>query len=129
MDWLFFAIPVFLLATAYSLALWVVPRPSPGGPGFIKLHAVAGSALLGLALIVALYMASIRALDLSVDDASVLVMVLFAGLGVVLCLVLAPLARYFMRRGPAGPKAPYTINTFVCLPYVIILMVLLICRG
>ncbi len=128
MDWLSLAIPAILLAAAYSLALWVVRRRSPGGPAFLKFHAVAYPALLGLALIVVLLMATVRVVDLNVDDASVLLMVLFAGLGVVLCLVLAPLAWYFMRHGPMGPKTRYTINTFVSLPYAVVLLIMLFYR-
>lgn len=127
MDWFSFAIPAFLLAAAYSLALWV-HRRLPGEPVLLKFHAVAYSLLLGLALIVVLLMANVQAVDLNVDDASMLLMVLFASLGVVLCLVLTALAWFLKRRGSIRPGTRYTINTLVCLPYVVTLLILLLYR-
>ncbi len=127
MDWLSFAIPVLLPAAAYSFALWV-QRRLPGEPAYLKFHAVAYPVLLVLALIVVLLMANVQAVDLNVDDASVLLMVLFAGLGVVLCLVLIPLVRLLRRRGSIGPGTRYTINSFASLPYVVVLLILLLYR-
>src|SRR3990172_8439029 len=93
-DLLSFVIPASVLGIAHVLATLTF-RKLPAGIPFLNFHVVAYGVLLALNLLLMVLMEKIRAVDLNVDDATVFLAMLFAGLGTVICLVLAPCVLFF----------------------------------
>ena len=126
-DLLSFVIPASVLGIAYVLATLTF-RKLPAGIPFLNFHVVAYGGLLALNLLLMVLMEKIRAVDLNVDDATVFLAMLFAGLGTVICLVLAPCVWFFRRRSSFQPVTQNVINFVVGLPYIAVVLILLFYR-
>jgi len=126
-DLLSFVIPASVLGIAYVLAALTF-RKMPEGMPFLNFHVVAYGVLLALNFLLMVLMEKIRAVDLNVDDATVFLAMLFAGLGTVICLVLAPCVWFFRRRSSFQPVTQYVINFVVSLPYIAVVLILLFYR-
>ncbi|MDZ4339050.1 MAG: hypothetical protein U1B94_02385 [candidate division NC10 bacterium] len=126
-ELLSFVIPASVLGIAYVFATLTF-RKLPAGIPFLNFHVVAYGVLLALNLLLMVLMEKIRAVDLNVDDATVFLTMLFAGLGTVSCLVLAPCVWFFRRRSSFQPVTQYVINFVVGLPYIAVVLILLFYR-
>jgi len=126
-DLLSFVIPASVVGIAYVLAALTF-RKLPAGIPFLNFHVVAYGVLLALNLLLMVLMEKIRAVDLNVDDATVFLAMLFAGLGTVICLVLAPCVWFFRRRSSFQPVTQYVITFVVSLPYIAVVLILLFYR-
>jgi len=126
-DLLSFVIPASVLGIAYVLAALTF-RKMPEGMPFLNFHVVAYGVLLALNFLLMVLMEKIRAVDLNVDDATVFLAMLFAGLGTVICLVLAPCVWFFRRRSSFQPVTQNVINFVVSLPYIAVVLILLFYR-
>jgi len=126
-DLLSFVIPASVVGIAYVLAALTF-RKLPAGIPFLNFHVVAYGVLLALNLLLMVLMEKIRAVDLNVDDATVFLAMLFAGLGTVICLVLAPCVWFFRRRSSFQPVTQNVINFVVSLPYIAVVLILLFYR-
>ena len=126
-DLLSFVIPASVVGIAYVLAALTF-RKLPAGIPFLNFHVVAYGVLLALNLLLMVLMEKIRAVDLNVDDATVFLAMLFAGLGTVICLVLAPCVWFFRRRSSVQPVTQNVINFVVSLPYIAVVLILLFYR-
>jgi hypothetical protein len=126
-DLLSFVIPASVVGIAYVLAALTF-RKLPAGIPFLNFHVVAYGGLLALNLLLMVLMEKIRAVDLNVDDATVFLAMLFAGLGTVICLVLAPCVWFFRRRRSFQPVTQNVINFVVSLPYIAVVLILLFYR-
>ena len=126
-DLLSFVIPASVLGIAYVLATLTF-RKLPVGIPFLNFHVVAYGVLLAMNLILVVLMENIRAVDLSVDDGTVFLVILFAGLGTVFCLVLAPFVWLFRRRRSFQPGTQYVVNFVTSLPYIAVVLILLFYR-
>jgi len=127
MDLLSFVIPALVLAIAYILA-FLAFRKLPAGIPFLNFHVVAYGVLLAFNLLLMVLMENIRVVDLNVEDATVFLTILFAGLGTAFCLILGPFVWLFRRRGPFRPVAQYVIDFITGLPYVVVVLILLFYR-
>ena len=126
-DLLSFVIPASVLGIAYVLASLTF-RKLPAGVPFLNFHVVAYGVLLALSLLLMVLMEKVRAVDLNVDDATVFLAILFAGLGTVFCLVLVPFVWFFRRRSSFQPVTQYVINFVTSLPYIAVVLMLLLYR-
>lgn len=127
MDWLSFIAPTLALAASYTAAALVF-RKLPDGLSFLNFHVIAYPTLFGLNLLLVLVMAVVPLVDLHVDDASVFFAIGFGGLGLLISLVLAPLAWVIERRRPLGPLGRSAANVLVSVPYIAAALVLLLYR-
>ena len=126
-DLLSFVIPASILGVAYVSATLTF-RKLPAGIAFLNFHVVAYGVLLALTLLLMALMENIRAVDLNVDDLTVFLAILFAGLGTVFCLALAPFVWFFRRRSPFQPVTQYVIHFVASLPYITVVLTLLFYR-
>jgi len=126
-DLLSFVIPASVVGIAYVLAALTF-RKLPAGIPFLNFHVVAYGVLLALNFLLMVLMEKIRAVDLNVDDATVFLAMLFAGLGTVSCLVLAPCVWFFRRRSSFQPVTQNVINFVASLPYIAVVLILLFYR-
>ena len=126
-DLLSFVIPASVLGIAYVSAALTF-RKLPAGIPFLNFHVVAYGLLLALTVLLMLVMHHSRAVDLSIDDGTVFLAMLFAGLGTVFCLVLAPPVWFFRRRSPFQPVTEYVITFVTGLPYIAVVLILLFYR-
>ena len=126
-DLLSFVIPASVLGIAYVLATLTF-RKLPAGIPFLNFHVVAYGVLLALNLLLMVLMEKVRAVDLNVDDGTVFLAMLFAGLGTVFCLVLAPFVWFFRRRSSFQPVTQYVITLVTSLPYIAVVLILLLYR-
>ena len=127
MDMLSFVIPASVLGIAYVSATLTF-RKLPAGIPFLNFHVVAYGVLLALTLLLMAVMESFRPVDLNVDDGTVFLAILFAGLGTVFCLVLAPCVWFFRRRSSFQPVTHHVINLVASLPYDAVVLILLFYR-
>jgi hypothetical protein len=126
-DFLSFVIPASALGIAYVSATLTF-RKLPAGIPFLNFHLVAYGVLLALNGLLMVLMQNSRAVDLKVDDGTVFLATLFAGLGAVFCLVLAPLVWFFRRRSSFQAVTQYVISCVASLPYVVVILILLFYR-
>ena len=124
-DLLSFVIPASVLGIAHVLATLTF-RKLPAGIPFLNFHVVAYGVLLALNLLLMVLMEKVRAVDLNVDDGTVFLAMLFAGLGTVFCLVLAPFVWFFRHRSPFQPVTQYVITFVTSLPYIAAVVVILL---
>lgn len=126
-DILSFVIPASILGIAYVSATLTFQK-LPAGIPFLNFHVVAYGVLLALTLLLMALMENLGPVDLNVDDGAVFLATLFAGLGTVFCLVLAPFVWFLRRRSPFHAVTQYAINFAVSLPYIAVVVILLFYR-
>ncbi len=129
-DVLTFVVPLLLVGIGFGAAARF-GRRIPTRLGVYRFHVVAYLVIAALGLASAKLMNLSQHIDWWIDDAAVSLALLFSISGVVLCLVLAPVV-WWLERRPVLTKTwrigAVMINTLTCMPYLLIVGLLLFYR-
>ena len=129
-DVLTVVIPLLLVGVAFAVAARFEQR-IPTRLRIYRFHAITYPVVTVLGLAAATLMGLSSSLDWWINDATVYLELLFGISGVVLCLVLAPVV-WWLERRPDQTKAHrigrMIVSTLTCIPYVLVVGILLFYR-